>query len=116
MNLAGRNFEAFEFVNSLATFHLIHYCRDVFLTRAIGTDHSMKNEPLTVFNSERMNGFIRSLRESEYEGIERERSDCVREANPAVRGRSVPAQQNKLSLFTFRYKAAMMRHISTKAF
>ena len=75
MNLAGRNFEAFEFVNTLTTFHLIHYCRDVFLTRAIGTDHSMKNEPLKVFKSELMNGFIRILRESEYEGIELERSD-----------------------------------------
>ena len=75
MNLAGRNFEAFEFVNSLATFHLIHYCRDVFLTSASGPDHSMKNEPLKVFKSELMNGFIRILRESEYEGIELERSD-----------------------------------------
>ena len=73
--MASRNFEAFEFVNSLATFHLIHYCRDVFLTRAIRTDHSMKNEPLKVFKSELMNGFIRILRESEYEGIELERSD-----------------------------------------
>jgi|TARA_B100001093_G_C26553085_1_gene895345 hypothetical protein len=35
----------------------------------------MKNEPLKVFKSELMNGFIRILRESEYEGIELERSD-----------------------------------------